>query len=1100
MKPKSPVIRSRAATSIRTAGFLALFAALAPVRAQVLINELLANNGLSGVDEDGDNSDWCELYNPTAAAVNLLGHGLTDDPNLPLFWVFPDIEVPAQGFLRIWLSGKDRFVPPPAAIAGNLQTVAFDALFIRKEEEWRFLVADPAVAGPPAGWNSRTFDDSTWEVDRAGFGYGDGDDFTELPAGTNAVFMRKRFEVPNPQLLKTLVLQVNFDDGFVAYLNGSRVAAANAPTTDPVFASFSVGNHEAGIPERFDLTAHIGKLVAGTNVLAVVGLNTGTTSSDMSIHPELGVVPLVIHTSFQLDNDGEYLALTRPDGSPIDEILFPDQNEDHAYGRSPDGSGPWRYLLTPTPEKSNQTLASETPFSSKVTFSLASGKYPTAQSVTISAEPVGVVDVRYTLDGSVPIGSSTLAAGPIAVTKNTVFRAAGFIGTERSTRVISQSYLIGGALALPIMSISMDPTEYAQVHNDAGASGRGSERGGYIEIFTPDGKPGLATGFGLRLHGGAGRGGDFETKKAYKAYFRRLYGDARLEYPLMADTPVQSFDKLVLRGGFNDAFRTNGGAAYIRDQLIRDLHRDMGALAAHGSWYNLYVNMKYRGVYNVTERMDEEFLQSYTGEQLWDVMKTGNDVLSGENVEWERLHTFAISNDLADPVLYDEAATMVDVENFTGYMIMNTWAQNHDWPHNNWYAARLQAVEGQWIYLCWDAEFGIGLIPGGYSSNSVDFALQQGGYIRDVFNALLANDDYRAYFAQEVDRHTFSSLRSQNVVAHIDRLRAIIAPDMPEEAALTGNTLTQWQSNITTCRTFGQNRSTSYRSLTLGIPRFAFPTPPRVFSSDQRSVVHVPGTIVRLRGVRFKADTRFTFDGLPAAAAKLISGAVESIMDVTLPETGTLSGDPVIAAQDPTGQRSQRGGILEVVSPVPQPAAIDPSFGGEQGGELVRIQGDVFLEGVQVRFGTTPATSVSRVDGGALVLEVTTPPGVGDVQVQVVNVLSGQEIPAARTLRFTYTSARPRFQRGDQNGDGGLDISDAVGILVELYLGENPGPCQIANDVNDSNAIDLSDAVYLLSYLFVDGAAPPAPHPACGVDRTIDELPCTPSSACSAGF
>ncbi|MCH9014633.1 MAG: CotH kinase family protein, partial [Gemmatimonadetes bacterium] len=118
--------------------------------------------------------------------------------------------------------------------------------------------------------------------------------------------------------------------------------------------------------------------------------------------------------------------------------------------------------------------------------------------------------------------------------------------------------------------------------------------------------------------GGAGRGGGFETKKAYKVYFRGTYGDKKLNYPIIPETEVDVFDKLVLRSGFNDSYRTSSRSNYLRDELIRDLHDDMGALAGHGSWCVLFVNMKFRGLYNIVERMDEEFASSYFEDEDWD--------------------------------------------------------------------------------------------------------------------------------------------------------------------------------------------------------------------------------------------------------------------------------------------------------------------------------------------------------------------------------------------------------------------------------------------------------------------------------------------------
>jgi hypothetical protein len=75
----------------------------------------------------------------------------------------------------------------------------------------------------------------------------------------------------------------------------------------------------------------------------------------------------------------------------------------------------------------------------------------------------------------------------------------------------------------------------------------------------------------------------------------------------------------------------------------------------------------------------------------------------------------------------------------------------------------------------------------------------------------------------------------------------------------------------------------------------------------------------------------------------------------------------------------------------------------------------------------------------------------------------------------------PPFRRGDSNGDGASDLSDAVHVLTWLFVGGDAPACLEASDVDGSDAIDLSDAVYLLNYLFLSGQEPPAPGPTtCG--------------------
>jgi len=85
--------------------------------------------------------------------------------------------------------------------------------------------------------------------------------------------------------------------------------------------------------------------------------------------------------------------------------------------------------------------------------------------------------------------------------------------------------------------------------------------------------------------------------------------------------------------------------------------------------------------------------------------------------------------------------------------------------------------------------------------------------------------------------------------------------------------------------------------------------------------------------------------------------------------------------------------------------------------------------------------------------------------------------------------AEASFIRGDANRDGGADLSDAVFVLVHLFLG-GPMACPDAADSNDDGALDISDPIGILDYLFLGGSPPPAPFPAAGADPTGDALDC----------
>lgn len=85
--------------------------------------------------------------------------------------------------------------------------------------------------------------------------------------------------------------------------------------------------------------------------------------------------------------------------------------------------------------------------------------------------------------------------------------------------------------------------------------------------------------------------------------------------------------------------------------------------------------------------------------------------------------------------------------------------------------------------------------------------------------------------------------------------------------------------------------------------------------------------------------------------------------------------------------------------------------------------------------------------------------------------------------------------RGDSNGDSSVDVSDAVHVLVRLFVGGGDFPCADASDANDDGVLNVTDAVRILGLLFQGG--PPLPEPlSCGLDPTDDALECSDYAAC----
>jgi hypothetical protein len=159
---------------------------------------------------------------------------------------------------------------------------------------------------PGANWAQTVYDASNWNEGKAGFGYGDNDDATvlgDMKGSYSTVYVRKTFNLSDADAVTSLVLRVDYDDGFVAFLNGVEVARKNVAEGQTV-ESLASGGHEANGFQSFDIGEYVSALVTGANVLALEGHNVSLNSSDLTLHPALlleGALPSSPTAKLSLD-------------------------------------------------------------------------------------------------------------------------------------------------------------------------------------------------------------------------------------------------------------------------------------------------------------------------------------------------------------------------------------------------------------------------------------------------------------------------------------------------------------------------------------------------------------------------------------------------------------------------------------------------------------------------------------------------------------------------------------------------------------------------------------------------------------------------------
>jgi hypothetical protein len=193
------------------------------------------------------------------------------------------------------------------ACSMTLQLGSAGNSYVSPGDTWRFLRGKEPASTLADAWKEVSFDDSKWETGPSGFGYGDNDDATvlaDMEGHYVSVYIRKEFTVSPLVRGAALELTVDYDDGFVAYLNGKEVARRGMPAGPATYQTLASLSHEAGTPETISLGAAGDWLQEGKNVLAIEGHNNSLTSSDLSLIPSLRT------TSDTLRNGSTYIVTT----------------------------------------------------------------------------------------------------------------------------------------------------------------------------------------------------------------------------------------------------------------------------------------------------------------------------------------------------------------------------------------------------------------------------------------------------------------------------------------------------------------------------------------------------------------------------------------------------------------------------------------------------------------------------------------------------------------------------------------------------------------------------------------------------------------------
>lgn len=813
---------------------------------QIVINEICPANDAVISDEDGDFEDWIELYNPTNNILSLNKYKFVyeEADETAETWIFPkDAYIKPKSHMLIFTSEKDR-----KEVVDHWEVPAF------ADSIWRYKVN--TVLAPDTDWYQPYYTDLSWQQGLGGFGYGDNDDNTNV-VFANSVYVRKKFFISDTSKYLIGFLMIDYDDSFVAFLNGVEIARSNigAYGDHPAYNASAYEEHEAqfyqgGGPEFYFIPKQLMRstLVPGNNVLAIQVNNYSSGTDDLSLLPWLIIgrkdssqtfpsfpADFFMHTNFSLSNtEGFTISLKDSLGNVIDKQTVQSKSVqvNNSRGRATDGASTWTLFYFTTPNDTNDFSPPFSGYTAEPSFNLPGGFYSGTQTVTITSPPGTVV--FYSLNGNNPTPSDIFYTGPIIINSTKLVRARAFdtTWTNLMSQTITNTYFINENISLPVISLALDSLSLWDDTTGIYVMGPNAspvipyqnanfwmdwKKQGHTEYFTKNKNLGFEQDCALGIHGNFSRSW---PQKSFRVYANDDYMDPYINYKIFPDKDINKFRSFNIRNAGID-----WNTCHFRDRLMHKLvmgKTDIDMM--DGEPVVLFLNGQYWGVYESRERQDEYYLAENhnVDPDNVDLLRFEGDILEGSNAAFYNMVAFMYFNDMTIQANYDSALKLIDVENYCDYFIAETFYNNYDWiwiddvnkseATNNIKFWRTINPASKWRYILWDTDLGMSLFDGtdvncphNLFGNIIDSSILIPSYHVIMLRAMLSNSSFKNYFVNRYCDLMNTIYYPGNVIDKIHKLRDEMMPEMARQ-------FTKWNGPITIFGQWTVGRSTDVPS------------------------------------------------------------------------------------------------------------------------------------------------------------------------------------------------------------------------------------------------------------------------------------------------
>lgn len=803
----------------------------------IKINEVSSSNANLIKDNDGDSPDWIEIINNSSASIDLSNYYLSDDLNNLAMWQFPQLVLDPDSLLLLFASGKDR-----TKIVNHWETI------IREGDSSKYLIPNISTT---SDWKSIIYDDAAWLSGPIGVGYGDDDDNSVIPQSTSA-YIRCEFNIDDITKVNGLYFNVDFDDGFVAYLNGEEFARENLGVSGSQISynTFATAVHEAQLYQgkplnKYSISDKINLLQNGKNVLSIEVHNFNSNSSDLTLIPFLSIgydiAPISsrgsldfldlqktkLHTNFKVNSSGDFLILSNVSGVIEDSLSTRKQLSDISLGRFPNGSDNLYLFSLPTPGKLNIDNGF-TGYLLPPKFSVEKGFYEAPFALDIlNPNPNGII--RYTIDGTDPNSLSPVYSHQLPISGISVIRAKIFADGLFPSRTKTHTYFINQEQRLPIISLTTNPEHFFDSDSGIYVLGPNAEsalpnyganfwqdweRPIHLEFFEEKNKFGFEIDLGVKIFGQWSRA---NAQKSLGLYARGEYGYSKLNYQLFPNSEIDEFQSVVLRTSGTDwkhsMFR-DALTGEIVSQL--DIDRQMYRPVA------VYLNGEYWGIHNLREKINEHYIESNHNIPSDDInmLEDNKVVVLGEKEIYEEFYNSFNTMDMTTDAAFEYIDSRIEIKEFIDYYLTEIFIDNDDWPGNNIKFWQQRSTNSKWRWILYDTDFGFGLWnSSAYLSNTLEFALAEDGpgwpnppWSTFLLRKFLENEKFKNIFISRYSTYSNTIFSPEFVNEKITDLTSKIMGELPTHFQRWSGSYANWLYEVNDMRNFANLRST-YLSL-----------------------------------------------------------------------------------------------------------------------------------------------------------------------------------------------------------------------------------------------------------------------------------------------